>query len=138
MFKWSSQTPPVPDPVHGQIAELEEFLMMLQRSESDDSFLVIEIEDSGDFLQLLATPELFRLDFPLITGRQRTLELRVRQIAADAGLRVTNTEASDGPSVLDIDIPRDAHEAAIIVRRFLEGLYAVDSDTALRFVCNEC
>jgi hypothetical protein len=119
-------------PVAGRLVDVGAHVRELIESDSEDAFLVIEVEGTDDFLQLLTVSGILRLDYPLLTARQRSLEPKLRSAAAALGLKVKGANDDDEFPVVDVDIPTSA-DAAEIVQRLLTELYGVTASTPLRF-----
>ena len=116
----------------GRLVDVGAHVRELIESDSEDAFLVIEVEGTDDFLQLLTVSGILRLDYPLLTARQRSLEPKLRSAAAALGLKVKGANDDDEFPVVDVDIPTSA-DAAEIVQRLLTELYGVTASTPLRF-----
>lgn len=118
-------------PLHPDSSEhFEDLVRRLMHSTSDDSFLVVGVENSEDFLQMTASPFGIQLDFPLITDRQKSLESRIRESAGRQGLTIQETQGTDGNSFLDIDINGEPGHVAAVCRRFMAEIYGA---TGARF-----
>jgi len=118
--------------VTGTLADVGAHVSELIASESADAFLIIEVAGTDDFLQLLTVSGILRLDYPLLTPRQRSLEPKLRSAAASLGLSVAGASDDDEFPVVDVDIPTGTDPASFVAR-FLAELYGVDASTPLRF-----
>jgi hypothetical protein len=117
----------------GHLSDLGTHLSDLMHSDSEDAFLVIEVAESGDFLQLLTVSGQLRLDWPLLTPRQRSLEAELHTIAQELGLAIMAASDADEFPVVDIDIAGDTAQATRAVQRMLTELFDVNAQTPLRF-----
>ncbi len=97
------------------------------------TFLIIGLSGTEDFLQLTATPQSAQIDFPLITARQRSLEPKIQQIAAELKLDFYETRGSDGSRFLDCDLKGTAREIADACRELLTRVFGISEDRRLTF-----
>jgi hypothetical protein len=97
------------------------------------TFLIVRIAGTKDFLQLTATPDSAQIDFPLITDRQRELESRIREAAAELRLDFRETLGSDGSHFLDCDLTATPAEIAHACRQLLTRVFGVSEDARLAF-----
>ena len=116
----------------GRLADIGMHVRALQESASVDAFLVIEVAGSDDFLQVITIDDRLRIDYPLLTPRQRSLEPLLRSAAAELGLEVSSSQDGDEFPVVDVDIPEGA-DAPAVLGRLLAALYGIDAQTPLRF-----
>ena len=72
----------------GRVFDLLPNVDRLMRSAAPCAFLIIELADSGDFLQLSGDRSGVQVDFPQVTPRQRSFEKRIREMAARHDPRV--------------------------------------------------
>jgi hypothetical protein len=121
--------------IRGPAAELESRISHLMRS-GPQTFLIVKIASTKDFLQLSATPESAEIDFPLITDRQRALEQRIREATAELGLACRETLSSDGSRFLDCDVTGTAADVARACRELLQRVFGVTEDATLAYETN--
>ena len=120
--------------IRGPIAELESRIAHLMRS--PQTFLIVHVAGTKDFLQLTATPDLAQIDFPLITERQRELEPRIRQASAELGLDFRETHGSNGSRFLDCDLRGTPHDIARACRELLQRVFRATEGTRLVYETN--
>lgn len=113
--------------ITGSAAELELRISHLMHS-GRQTFLIVRIAGTKDFLQLTATKDSAQIDFPLITDRQRELEPKIRQAAADLGLDFGETRGSDGGRFLDCDLRGTSLEVAEVCRQLLTRVFGMPTD----------
>ena len=118
--------------IRGTVAELEPRIAHLMHSKHQ-TFLIVEIAGTKDFLQLTARPESAQIDFPLITDRQRQLEPKIREAAAELRLDFRETHGSDGSRFLDCDLTATPAEIAHACRQLLTRVFGVSEDVRLAF-----
>jgi hypothetical protein len=118
--------------IRGTVAELEPRISNLMRS-GRQTFLIVRIAGTKDFLQLTATPESAQIDFPLITDRQRELESRIREAASEFRLDFRETRGSDGSRFLDCDLTATPAEIARVSRQLLSRVFSMSEDARLAF-----
>jgi hypothetical protein len=114
------------------VAELEPRISHLMRS-GRQTFLIVGIAGTKDFLQLTATPESAQIDFPLITDRQRELESMIRETAAELRLDFRETRGSDGSRFLDCNLRGTPAEIARSCRQLLTRVFGMSEDARLAF-----
>jgi hypothetical protein len=118
--------------IRGTVAELEPRISHLMRS-GRQTFLIVRIAGTKDFLQLTATPESAQIDFPLVTQRQRELEPRIREAASELRLDFRETRGSDGSRFLDCDLRATPAEIARVSRQLLFRVFGMSEDARLAF-----
>jgi len=118
--------------IRGTVAELEPRISHLMHS-GRQTFLIVRIAGTKDFLQLTATLDSAQIDFPLVTDRQRELEPRIHQAAAELGLDLRETRGSDGSRLLDCDVTRTPAEIARACRELLTRVFGLSADAHLAY-----
>jgi len=116
----------------GTVAELEPRISHLMRS-GRQTFLIVGIPGTKDFLQVTATPESAQIDFPLITDRQRELEPMIREAAAELRLDFRETRGSDGSRFLDFDFRGTSGEIAVACRKLMTHVFGLSENAPLTF-----
>ena len=105
----------------------------LMASTRGDSFLIITVKRTGDFVQFTGHPAGVQLDFPVITMPQKILEPEFHDTAKKLGLTVVESKGSDGSRFLDIGIEGSPSEVAQVVSAFLAEFLQVRGDSDLEF-----
>jgi hypothetical protein len=100
---------------------------------TSQTFLIVGVSGTEDFLQLTATPQSAQIDFPLITARQRTLEPKILQVAAELQLDFHETRGRNGGRFLDCDLRGTAREIADTCRELLTRVFGISEDGRLTF-----
>ena len=100
---------------------------------ASQTFLIVHAADTKDFLQLTASPDGAQIDFPLITERQRSLEPKILQVAAELRLDFHETRGSNGGRFLDCDFVGSSREVADTCRKLLIHVYGISDTTPLTF-----
>lgn len=121
--------------ISGTAAQLEPRISRLMQS-ATQTFLVVQVSGSEDFLQLTAAPDGAQIDFPLITDRQRALEPRFREAAEELRLDFHETRGSNGGRFLDCDFRGTPREIADACRRLLTRVFGISEDASLTFKCD--
>jgi hypothetical protein len=117
----------------GNIANIEEHIDNLMKSTNETAFVRICIHGTGDYIQFTGSTGGVQLDMPIISPRQKNLELDFRQACMDLNLKYYETIGSDGSLFLDTDINKNAFETSDIVKKFMGKLFNVTSNTKLVF-----
>lgn len=107
----------------GPRPRLEDLVRRLMHSQQDGAFLIVGAGNSEDFLQMTGGPSGVQLDFPLLTDRQKSLDPRIRSVAAGQGLSIQENRGTDGSVFLDISIDGDAARIADACRRFMADVF---------------
>jgi len=118
--------------IRGTVAELEPRISHLMRS-GRQTFLIVGIADTKDFLQLTAALNSAQIDFPLITDRQRELEPRIREAGAELRLDFRETRGSDGSRFLDCELRGTPAEIAQVCRQLLSRVFTMSEDAPLAY-----
>jgi len=116
------------------LAKLKPYIeQLISTSPSAGAFLIVTVSGTEDFLQMTGDTSGVQLDFPLITGRQISLESRIRMVAEGRGLVLVENSGSDGSRFLDIDLSADPVEAARASEILLREVFGVTDATSLEF-----
>lgn len=118
--------------ITGNPSELEPRIARLMQSHSQ-TFLIVRIAGTDDFLQLTAARNGAQIDFPMITDRQRALESKVREAAAELQLSFRETKGTDGSRFLDCDFQGTSHDVTLTCRRLLTRVFGATDDAGLVF-----
>ena len=118
--------------IRGTTAELEPRIARLMQS-ATQTFLIVQVARTKDFLQLTATSDSAQIDFPLITERQRALEPRIREAAAELRLDFHETQGSDGSCFLDCDFRGTPSDIAQACRQLLTRVFGISENAKLVF-----
>jgi hypothetical protein len=117
--------------VKANASKIDAFVSALMRA--PDPFLIIGVAGTEDFLQLTASSRGAQIDFPLITERQRHLEPKILQAAAELHLDFHETRGTDGSRFLDCDLVGNSAEIADVCRKLLIHVYGISDSTRLAF-----
>ena len=118
--------------IRGTVAELEPRISHLMHS-GRQTFLIVRVAGTKDFLQLTATPDSAQIDFPLITDRQRALEPEIRKAAKELHLDFHETQGSNGGRFLDCDFRGNSGETAAACRKLLTRVFGISENAPLTF-----
>jgi hypothetical protein len=121
--------------ITGKASELEPRIAQLMQSERQ-TFLIVRVAGTRDFLQLTAAPDSAQIDFPLVTDRQRELEPKIREAAAELQLDFRETCGSDGTRFLDCDLTATPAEIARACRQLLQRVFGITEDATLAYETN--
>jgi hypothetical protein len=120
----------------GSLKDIENKINLLMNGNNEQSFLVIEISGTGDFIQFTGDKKGVQLDFPLLTENQKRMESKIRSIAKDQSLTVVENKGTDGNKFLDIDLNGTPAAVSKKIKSFLEKLFDVNDNTKLKFELN--
>ena len=118
--------------IRSTAALLEPHISRLMGSTSQ-TFLIVHVADTKDFLQLTASPDGAQIDFPLITERQRALEPKIREAARELRLDFRETLGSEGSRFLDCDFAGTSQQIANACRTLLTRVFGISEDAPLVF-----
>ena len=116
-----------------QSASLQAHIERLMVSPRPDSFVIVTVKGTGDFIQFTGDQTGVQLDFPIITARQKTKEQRFRETARKQGLAVIESKGSDGSRFLDINIEGSPSEVSRVARAFAAEFLDVTDDSDLEY-----
>lgn len=105
----------------------------LMASSGQDSFLVVTVKGTEDFIQFTGDQTGVQLDFPLVRARQKIMEPSFRETAKKLGVTVVESEGSDGSRFLDVNIEGSPSEVRQVSSAFLAKFFHVTDDSDLEF-----
>ena len=117
----------------GTLSDVQRHLERLLKASDAHAFLVIELEGTPHFLQFSANAQIIEMDYPLASEEQRRHANAVRTFCQGAGLRLRQTEGSDGTRFLDCDLPHDPATSAAMVQKAFRDLFGASSTASLLF-----
>ncbi len=117
--------------IQGNLKDIENYINRLMVSDNDNSFLIIGISGTEDFIQFSGDNKGVQLDFPLVTDRQKELESHFRQSAKKEGLKIIDNTGSDGSFFLDIDINGSSAEITKVISALLKRVFGVTESSTL-------
>lgn len=112
---------------NGTVVDIQGFVDRLMKS-SDDSFLIIEVNPEGDFVQFKRSSRGVLLDFPLLTVRHRTLKE-----SAVSAIPALHLQVVDGMQTLNCELEGDSPYIASSIIQFLSRVFQVTEVTQLKF-----
>jgi hypothetical protein len=112
----------------GSIDDIESNIEKLMRSGEEDAFLIATVHGTGDYVQFTADAKSVQLDFPLITDRQKSLEMAFRSVSKGLGLEVMENSGSGGEKFLDVTIEGTAAEIAVVAASLMKKLFRIDQN----------
>ena len=116
-----------------QSASMQAHIEGLMASPRQDSFLIVTVKGTEEFIQFTSDQTGVQLDFPIITARQRTKEQSFRETAKKQGLAVIESKGSDGSRFLDINIEGSPSEVSQVARAFVADFLDVTDDSDLEY-----
>jgi len=117
----------------GQVSELSKYFDLLQNSTPSYNTLIISAETTKDFLQFSRYENNIELDFPLVTEKQKALEMKFREACERLSLTVRETSGTDGARFLDVDLPSDISERVKITEKILTDVFGINENGELKF-----
>jgi hypothetical protein len=122
--------------VQGTMSNILSYIDKLIKSTKNDSFLIIIIKDTNDFIQFTKTDNGVKLDFPLVTQSHKDLENQFRDICSKYSLNIIESKGTDGTRFLDVNIQGSSYDITKINQSILTDLFKINSTTALLFDSN--
>jgi hypothetical protein len=113
--------------------ELSGYVGRLTRAPEEGAFLIVTVEGTEDFVQMIAGADDVQVDFPLVTERQRGFESKIRATAESEGLTIEENEDDDGAHYLDMYLEKDAGRLERVCRAFLREVFGAGGDARLEF-----
>ncbi len=120
----------------GSIDDIEKNIEKLMRSSKEAAFLIATVHGTDDYVQFTADAKSVQLDFPLITDRQKSLEMAFRSVSKELGLEIMENSGSGGEKFLDITIEGTATEIAVVAASLMKKLFRIDRNEKIRYESN--
>ena len=117
----------------GSINDIESNIDKVMKSNKKGAFLIATIQGINDFIQFTGNTTGVQLDFPLVTDRQKSMEMVYRSVAKELNLVIVENKGTSGHNFLDIDIKGTATQIAIISRILMEKLFMVNQSTKIEY-----
>jgi hypothetical protein len=117
----------------GTSQDIHMHLQKLIRATDPAAFLIIEVSETGDFLQFSEHDGVVQMDFPLITTRQKQREETLATVCSQMGLTLEKTKGSDGSEFMDYNLTGDASSISSTVQKVFQQVFDVSGDQALVF-----
>lgn len=120
----------------GTIKDLESSIEKMMLSSKEDPFVIATIHGTDGFIQFSGNTKNVQLDYPQITDRQKSMEVRFRTVAKEMNLNVVENRGSGGELFLDIDLKGTATEISVIAGTFMERFMGISQDTKVEYRLN--
>jgi hypothetical protein len=120
----------------GSINDIEPNIDKIMKSNQKDAFLIVKIKGTDDFIQFTGDTKGVQLDFPLVTERQKSMEVAYKQVAKELNLAIVENRGSSGDNFLDINIKGTSVQIADISRIILEKMFKVNSSSKIEYELN--
>ena len=120
----------------GTIKDLENYIGIMMLSAEKYAFVTATVKGTKDFVQFSGNTKNIRLDFPVITDRQKSMEAAFRTTAKEMDLKIFENRGTGGEIFLDIDIKGTTAEISAIARTFMERFLGITQDTKIKYRLN--
>jgi len=120
----------------GTIKDLENYIGIMMLSAEKYAFVVATVKGTRDFVQFSGNTKNIRLDYPLITDRQKSMEAAFRTTAKEMNLKVIENRGIGGEVFLDIDLKGSTAEISAVARTFMERFFGITQDTKIKYRLN--
>jgi hypothetical protein len=120
----------------GTIKDLENYIGIMMLSAEKYAFVVATVKGTKDFVQFSGNTNNIRLDFPLITDKQKSMEAAFRTTANEMDLKIIENRGTGGETFLDIDLTGTTAEISADARTFIERFFGVTQDTKIKYRLN--
>jgi hypothetical protein len=117
----------------GGARDLGPHIERLVRSPDDGGTLIVQAANAEPFIQFTGGPSGVEMDFPLITGPQRSCETALRRFFDARRLKVRVSFGSDGSGFLDVDLPADPPMITELTQAAFAEVFGVDLEHELEF-----
>ena len=117
----------------GSIDDIERNMLALMTSGKEGAFLIVTVQGTNDFIQFTSDASSVQLDFPLVTERQKSLEMIFRSAAKGLDLEIVENRGSGGEIFLDITMKGTAAEIAVIARALMEKLFTINQGVKIQY-----
>jgi len=119
----------------GNQSQVTDIIKNLLFSNQDDSFVIIKVSGTENFLQFTGHDQGIQLDFPMATDQQKTLKETIVQVGSDLGLKFEENTGTDGTLFLDFNISGEPENIGVAVNTFLEKVFKTNKSTKLEYEC---
>jgi|GEM_PF-2566033 hypothetical protein len=120
----------------GTAKDLENFIGIMMLSTEKYAFVIATVKGTRDFVQFSGNTKNIRLDFPLITNRQKSMEAAFRTTAKEMDLKIIENRGTGGEAFLDIDFKRTTAEISVVARTFMERFFGITQNTKIKYRLN--
>jgi hypothetical protein len=120
----------------GTTKDLENYIGIMMLSAEKYAFVIATVKGTRDFVQFSGNTKNIRLDFPLITDRQKSMEVAFRTTAKEMDLKIIENRGTGGEVFLDIDLKGTTAEISVAARTFMERFFGITQDTKIKYRLN--
>jgi hypothetical protein len=120
----------------GTTKDLENYIGIMMLSAEKYAFVIATVRGTRDFVQFSGNTKNIRLDFPLITDRQKSMEAAFRTTAKEMDLKIIENRGTGGEVFLDIDLKGTITEISVAARTFMERFFSITQDTKIKYRLN--
>jgi hypothetical protein len=120
----------------GTTKNLENYIGIMMLSAEKYAFVIATVRGTRDFVQFSGNTKNIRLDFPLITDRQKSMEAAFRTTAKEMDLKIIENRGTGGEVFLDIDLKGTTTEISVVARTFMERFFGITQDTKIKYRLN--
>ena len=120
----------------GTTKDLENYIGIMMLSAEKYAFVIATVKGTRDFVQFSGNTKNIRLDFPLITDRQKSMEVAFRTTAKEMDLKIIENRGTGGEVFLDIDLKGTTTEISVAARTFMERFFGITQDTKIKYRLN--
>jgi hypothetical protein len=120
----------------GTTKDLENYIGIMMLSTEKYAFVIATVQGTRDFVQFSGNTKNIQLDFPLITDRQKSMEVAFRTTAKEMDLKIIENRGTGGEIFLDIDLKGTTAEISVVARTFMERFFGITQDTQIKYRLN--
>ena len=120
----------------GTTKDLENYIGIMMLSTEKYAFVIATVQGTRDFVQFSGNTKNIQLDFPLITDRQKSMEVAFRTTAKEMDLKIIENRGTGGEVFLDIDFKGTTAEISVVARTFMERFFGITQDTQIKYRLN--
>ena len=120
----------------GTTKDLENYIGIMMLSTEKYAFVIATVQGTRDFVQFSGNTKNIRLDFPLITDRQKSMEVAFRTTAKEMALKIIENRGTGDEVFLDIDLKGTTAEISVVARTFMERFFGITQDTKIKYRLN--
>lgn len=114
------------------------YFLKLKEANNNDSFLIITIDGTDDFIQFKNIDGEYEVDFPLVTERQKSKEPAIKKACDKLGLKLQENYSTDKKDkFLDIYLKISPNKLSDIVKNLFIEVFGTTSSTAYVFEWSE-
>jgi len=117
----------------GNFLDIPTFIAELEKTKTYESFLIITVADTPNFIQFRTTPDGIEIDFPLSTQNQKDHETLVRAAGKGLNLKLVEHKGTGGIVFLDYYVKATPEEVSKVISDLFKRVYSTTGQENLMY-----